>query len=204
MCFQESRFNDLRNSSALLGTLSGVDTSCVINKLSKQGVRPCSKQHTPSSHRQPVLPQLLGQQHPRTSLGQVPKAGQVPLQLPAQPVQLLPRDCRLPGHTQEIWASRATSPGSAPLPVTAVPATKRDTNEQWRKLLTAHSAPPSGAAVGAGHTTPSRQTPRHLSSVLWELSAQELSRSLFPVLWTTSCRPSWWLGDEEKVLFLNP
>lgn len=102
MCFQESCFNDLRNSSALLGTLSGVDTSCVINKLSKQGVRPCSKQHTPSSHCHLVLPRQLPQQHPSASLGRVSKPGQVPLQLPAQPVQVLPRDCRLPGPTQEV------------------------------------------------------------------------------------------------------
>lgn len=59
MCFQESWFNDLRNSSALLGTLSGVDTSCVINKLSQEGVRPCSRQHTPSSHCHLVLPRQL-------------------------------------------------------------------------------------------------------------------------------------------------
>lgn len=41
--FRKANLDDLRNSSALLGTLSGVDTSCVIHKLGKQGGRLCSK-----------------------------------------------------------------------------------------------------------------------------------------------------------------
>lgn len=54
--FRKGNLNDLRNTSALLGTLSGEDTSCVIQKLGKQGGRLCSKTYTQSSHCYLVLP----------------------------------------------------------------------------------------------------------------------------------------------------
>lgn len=54
--FRKAKLNDLRNISALLRTLSGVDISCVIHRLGKQGGRVCSKNYTQSSHCYLVLP----------------------------------------------------------------------------------------------------------------------------------------------------
>lgn len=127
-------------------------------------------------------------------------------QLRQTPVQFLPRDCRLPGHTQEVQVSRARSPGSAPLPVTAVPATKPHTNQQWRKLLTATFCTPFWRCFGGQDTPHLTDKPPGISALCSGncLNKNYLSRSPFPVLWTTSCQRSWWLGREEKVLFLNP
>lgn len=108
-------------------------------------------------------------------------------QLIQKPVQFTPKNWTLSSPTQEVQIFRARSPGSGPLPLTAVPITVWDKAisglsqiKRWREVITATYSTPLWSCFGeqiAPHLADKNL--KYFSSVLWELTEQELTSPSF-------------------------